>query len=126
MSRKQNLYIIGITVILYLINQTVKNDIPIEFIRWFLTCYFNDAIGGMTFIAYCNVVLSFRNRKLIKLWQIETLLFFCGIFWEYITPLFRMNTVSDKWDVVAYMAGGFLYWICVKKERYANGYKKEY
>ena len=116
MSRKKNLIIIGITVALYIINRIVKNSIPIEAIRWFMTCYFNDTIGGMTFMAYCNIVFSFYNRRIIKLWQIELLMFFCGIFWEYLTPMFRANTVSDIWDVLAYMIGGFLYWIITRKE----------
>lgn len=53
---------------------------------------------------------------MIKLWRIELLMFFCGIFWEYIAPMFRANTVSDTWDMLAYMIGGFLYWIITKKE----------
>lgn len=81
-----------------------------------MSCYFNDTIGGMTFVAYCNIVFSFYNRKMVKLWQIEALLFFAGLFWEYVTPIFRENTVSDIWDVVAYMMGGFLYWILTRKE----------
>ena len=58
-----------------------------------------------------------RYRKMIKLWQIELLLFPCGIFWEYITPLFRHNTTTDPCDILAYMIGGFLYWIIARKER---------
>ena len=50
------------------------------------------------------------------MWQIEALLLLAGLFWEYVTPLFRENTVSDIWDVVAYMMGGFLYWILTRKE----------
>ena len=116
MSRRNNLVIIAITITLYIINQIIKKQIPIEPIRWFMSCYFNDTIGGMTFIAYCNIVFSFYNRKMVKLWQIEALLFFAGLFWEYVTPLFRENTISDIWDVFAYMMGGFLYWILTRKE----------
>lgn len=123
MLRKNNFIIIGITILLYIINQILKNKIPIESIRWFMDCYFNDTIGGITFVAYCNIVFSFYNRKMIKLWQIEYLLFFAGLFWEYVTPIFRKNTVSDIWDVAAYMMGGFLYWLIVRKEQ--NGTKEE-
>lgn len=56
--------------------------------------------------------------KMIKLWQIELLLFFAGLFWEYIAPKFRANTISDIFDVLAYIAGGFLYWIILRKEQY--------
>lgn len=117
MSKKKNIFIIGITVVIYMVNQTIKTRIPVEAVRWFMSCYFNDTIGGITFMAYCNIVFSFYNRKMTKLWQIGLLMFFCGVFWEYLTPIFRMNTVSDVWDIVAYMLGGFLYWIIIKEER---------
>lgn len=123
MSKKNNIIIIGVTVALYSVNQIIKTEIPIEVIRWFMCCYFNDTIGGITFIAYCNIVFGFYNRELIKLWQIELLLFFAGLFWEYVTPIFRTNTISDIWDVLAYMIGGFAYWLLVRKEQ--NGCKKE-
>lgn len=124
MQKKKNITIIGITVALYIVNQIIKTRIPIEAIRWFMSCYFNDTIGGMTFMAYCNLIFSFYNRKMIKLWQIELLMFFCGFFWEYLTPLFRKNTVSDVFDIVAYMVGGLIYWIITRKEQ--NGVKKEH
>lgn len=123
MSKKANLIIIGITVVMYAANQFIKTKIPVEAIRWFMSCYFNDTIGGMTFMAYCNIVFSFYNRKMTKLWQILLLLLCAGLFWEYVTPIFRKNTVSDIWDVVAYMIGGFLYWLIARKER--NGSKEK-
>ena len=116
MSKKKNLYIIGITIVLYITNQTIKAKIPIEPIRWFMSCYFNDTLGGITFLAYCNIVFSFYNKKMVKLWQMELLMFFSGLFWEYVTPIFRQNTVSDMWDILAYMVGGFLYWLIDRKE----------
>lgn len=124
MSKKKNLIIIFITITLYIVNQNIKTRIPVEVIRWFMSCYFNDTIGGITFIAYCNIVFSFYERKMIKLWQIELLMFFCGFFWEYLTPLFRKDTVSDIFDIVAYMVGGLIYWIIARREQ--NGSKKEH
>ena len=80
-----------------------------------MTCYFNDTIGGMTFVAYCSIITCFRDRRLRKLHHIEILMFFCGIFWEYVTPVFREGTVSDPYDILAYMLGGFLYWLIMLK-----------
>lgn len=123
MSRKKNLIIIGVTVALYVVNQTIKTKIPIEGIKWFMSCYFNDTIGGITFVAYCNMVFDFYNRELIKLWQILLLMLCAGLFWEYVTPMFRKNTISDIWDVLAYMTGGFLYWLITRKEQYGSKQK---
>lgn len=116
MQKKYNLTIIAITLILYSFNQITKSFIYIKAIKWFMVCYFNDIVGGITFISYCNVICGvFVNRQIIKLLQIEMLMFFCGLFWEYITPIFRKNTTSDIWDILAYMIGGFIYWIIVKR-----------
>lgn len=123
MSKRKNLIIIGITVALYIVNQVIKTRIPIEAIRWFMSCYFNDTVGGITFMAYCNIVFSFYNREMLKLWQIELLMFFCGFFWEYLTPIFRANTVSDVYDICAYMVGGIIYWGITRKGQ--DGDQKE-
>ena len=80
-----------------------------------MNCYFNDFIGGITFTAYVNYVAILNNRCFIKLWQIECLLLICGFFWEYITPIFRTNTTCDNWDIIAYMLGGFMYWLIIRK-----------
>ena len=115
MSKKKNLVIILITVLLYLLNQQFKEQISNKTLKWFMSCYFNDIIGSMTFMAYSNIVFSFRKIMMSKLWQIELLMFSCGIFWELITPLYRADTVADIWDIFAYMTGGILYWLLIRK-----------
>lgn len=119
--KRKNTYIIVITLVLYLINQIVKTRISIKPLRWFLSCYFNDTIGGITFMAYCGIVLDFFYKKMMKLWQILLLMACCGFFWEYITPLYR-NTISDLWDILAYVCGGFIYWLIVRGN--CNEYKR--
>ena len=80
-----------------------------------MCCYFNDFIGSITFVSYVNTVCSFKDYRLEKLWQIELLLFGSGIFWEYITPLFRKSTTTDIWDLLAYLLGGLSYWMITKR-----------
>lgn len=111
MKKKENLILIMIIFCLYVLNQNIKNIIPIKFIRWFAMCYFNDIIGSMGFIAYCNIITDFYNKEIRKLWQILTVLLCSGIFWEYITPLYRKDTITDVWDIGAYMFGGVIYWM---------------
>ena len=67
MSKKKNLIIVGITVGLYVLNQIIKTKIPIEAIKWFMSCYFNDTIGGITFVAYCNLIFGFFIINTIKI-----------------------------------------------------------
>lgn len=114
--RRKNFILILVTIVLYIINQCIKNKIPIEGIRWFMTCYFNDTIGGITFMAYCGLVFEHYHRRMTKLWQIILLMASCGFFWEYITPLFRTNTISDPWDILAYVCGGIIYWLIMRSE----------
>ena len=118
MVKRKNVFLILVTIILYIINQSIKNKISIHGIKWFMTCYFNDIIGGITFMAYCGLVFEHYHRRMTKLWQIVLLMASCGFFWEYITPLYRSNTVSDIFDIIAYMGGGFLYWLIIRKSEY--------
>ena len=114
MRKRHNFIIVTITLVLYAVNQLIKTKISIKFLRWFMSCYVNDFIGSITFIAYCNVILSFCNKEMTTLWQILLIIFSAGLFWEYVTPLFRKNTVSDIGDIVAYMIGGIVYWLINK------------
>ena len=117
-QQKNNGLIIVITLLLYLINQQIKTTIPFPSIRMLMCCYFNDVIGSMTFLAYCNIILGLRNINLIKLWQIELLMFACGFYWEIITPLYRLSTVTDYGDFLAYLFGGILYWGILQIQKY--------
>lgn len=110
MRKKADLLLILITLSLYIINQLTKADIVSPFIRWFMCCYFNDFIGGITFTSYVDIILLSKNLTLDTLWKIELLMLGCGLFWEFITPLFRKNTVCDIWDIVAYLLGGLAYY----------------
>lgn len=116
MAKRKNLILIFVTIILYTINQCIKNKIHINEIKWFMSCYFNDIVGGITFMAYCGIVFEHYRRKMTKLWQVIFLMVNCGFFWEYITPLFRPNTISDPWDILAYVCGGFIHWLIIRNE----------
>lgn len=112
---KRNVVIILISVLLYILNQCFKTLYSIEIVKWFMSCYFNDIIGSIAFIAYCNIFIEMHGSYLNNLFYIVSLLFVCGLFWEYVTPLFRSDTVADLFDLIAYMCGGFIYWLIDKK-----------
>ena len=114
MTRKLNIWIIVITLILYTINQCTKEKICNEAISLFMCGYFNDIVGSITFMAYVNALLEFKQLSINKLWQISLIMLICSFFWEIITPLFRTSTVADFWDAVAYLIGGFFYWLILK------------
>ncbi len=120
MCVRYNIRIIIITLILYLINRSIKNQIPFEALRWFMCCYFNDLVGAVMFSSYCSLIIYLYCKIVLKLWQTELIMLFSGLFWEYITPFFRSDTVSDVLDVMAYMLGGFIYWLIMRNNSKEN------
>lgn len=114
MHKNKNIIILFITLILVLINRKIKFYITVPYIRWFMVCYFNDMVGAITFVSYCNEVFRRYKSIVTSLWKIEILLCMCGMFWEYVTPLFRKDTISDPCDIIAYLIGGIIYWYLLK------------
>ncbi len=77
-----------------------------------MVCYFNDYIGSISFVAFCNALSKkFCHREFFDgLFKILLLLLCCGLFWEFITPMYRKGSVTDLGDIVAYMSGGISYY----------------
>jgi len=75
----------------------------------FFRGHFNDLMAGVLFPAYVNLMLAVMGLRMHG-W-IMPLLFTlaAGIFWEYVTPLYRPQSVSDPWDVAAYLLGALNY-----------------
>lgn len=82
-----------------------------EYIKYFLNCYLNDILGATVFLLYLSIVLSFFKKKFtFKLIHVESIILTCGILWEYVTPFYRKDTVSDPIDLFAYIFGALLFW----------------
>lgn len=96
-------------LLLYIINRLfLKNMLEWTFIQH----YFNDVLAGMLIVAIVNVLAVIGNQHRLLLISFLRLLIFtciCGLFWEYVTPLYLPYSVSDPFDVLAYMSGGALY-----------------
>lgn len=111
---KINIIIIFISVFLYLLNRLILKDITEGLIHWFLVCYWNDITGAIAVSAYVDSIIFHYSRKEIRIWGLIVILLACGIFWEFITPLFRKNSVCDFGDIVAYELGGVIYYLSNK------------
>lgn len=90
---RKNIILILITLVIYAINQNVKMSIANDAIRWFMTCYFNDMIGGITFTAYCCIFVELYKGSIIKLYQIEGILFLSGVFGNISHPCIEILQV---------------------------------
>ncbi len=99
--------------LLYLLNKFFMRDL----LNWsFGNNYLNDVLAGILIVGIVNALSIIGNQSrllLIRLPRILFFLFFCGMFWEYITPLYIFYSISDPYDVAAYMFGGFCYWILI-------------
>lgn len=80
---------------------------------YLITSHANDLLGGIAFMAYTNLLFSLVRPELRfkKLTSIAIYIFFCGLFWEYVAPLFVPNSISDPLDILTYLIGAILYWV---------------
>ncbi len=100
--------------IFYGINELIKFKVSIPVFGYFFRYHFNDYLGGISFAAYVNLILSFSNWTTFRFTKIKHFIvegLICGIAWEVITPMFLSSSTGDKWDIVAYIAGMLTYWL---------------
>jgi hypothetical protein len=101
------------TFLVYILNKFYLRDL----LNWsFSKNYLNDVLAGILIVGIVNVLSIIGNQRrllLISLPRILIFTFLCGVFWEYVTPLYLHYSISDPHDVAAYMFGGFCYWILV-------------
>lgn len=96
----------------YTLNRIIKNSIDIPVLGCLCKCHLNDFIGGGVFLCYTNMLLIFCKRKPNHSPKfIFAMSLLASICWEYIAPLFLTYSVSDFYDVLAYVLGAFFYMI---------------
>ncbi|WP_426350247.1 hypothetical protein ACPWSR_03140 [Alloiococcus sp. CFN-8] len=117
-ARKKNINILFITLSIYAFNRFyLKSIIEIPVLSVILRNHFNDFLAGVAFLAYLNFILSYY--KMGK-YQVNNFIgaiitaFLCGVFWEFITPLYKVNSTSDWFDILAYILGSSSYIIMTK------------
>lgn len=116
-KQKKDLLFFIVPLILFQVNELIKADIQIPVLGYLLRCHFNDYLGGISFAAYLNFILSMSNWTSFQLTKIQHFLaasLICGICWEFITPLFMPSSTGDMWDVVAYILGMLTYWFAAE------------
>ena len=112
---KKDIIIMIVSILLYVLNNMFKSTYNNDHIYWFMNCYFNDIVGSIAFIAYCNILLSTQGLKLNKLYIIIIVLLCCGCVWEFLAPLIRSDPYCDLWDFIAYVSGGIMYYYITHK-----------
>lgn len=107
---------------IYIINKLKFINVGNEYIKYFLNGYLNDIVGAIVFLLYLSIVLSYLKKTFVfKLCHVQSIILICGILWEYVTPIYRNDTVSDPIDILAYLFGGILFWFVCDGNALMNG-----
>lgn len=116
--RKKNIIILIVTLSIYSFNRFyLKSIIEIPVLSVILKNHFNDFLAGVAFLAYLNFILSYYKMGKYQVNNFRSAIliaFLCGIFWEFITPLYKDNSTSDWLDILAYMLGSSSYILTTK------------
>lgn len=68
-----------------------------------------DFLAGGLMLCVLNALLAAANRPpLARFLPGTAFLLGCGLFWEYVTPLYLARSVSDPWDLLAVWLGGMV------------------
>jgi hypothetical protein len=105
---------------LYSVNNAIFKKIANGYLYSFFNFYFNDLICPLFLLAYSNILLLTVGKGIRRLHLILLFLFFCGAFWEFISPKFIKSSVADCNDMLFYICGGFVYWIIFRWKKYTN------
>lgn len=68
-----------------------------------------DALAGGLMLCILNLLLIYSGRvPMRRVLPATAFLLGCGLFWEWITPLYLARSVSDPRDVLAVWLGGII------------------
>jgi len=113
-----NIFTLISTALCYLINQFLIKELSKNL---FVHNYLNDLLVMLIILPYSNLLLSLFKNTNIRLKGFLHIIIFslaCGVVWEYVTPLYYANSVTDFMDILMFMLGGFLYFISIKLSFY--------
>lgn len=91
------------------------------FMKWYL----NDIIGACGFCAYCDFMSLIFKKATINSFMLIGIIVVAGLFWEYITPMFRVDTTSDIYDLFAYVLGAAIYILIANALNIVRNHKKQ-
>lgn len=101
-------------IIIYFLNKRFCGYIPWQHIAYICKNHLNDFVCGLIFPAYINIILYLDERRTLKSpFIIMGVMLCCGLFWEYAAPLLIPYSVSDPFDVMCYIGGGYVYSLLV-------------
>lgn len=88
----------------YLINQFILKKTK----NIFCNSYFNDLLAPIILLAFSNILLL-PYSKTLKGKNIFIFIGICSIGWEFVTPIYKRDSVSDVIDIIMYIIGAIIY-----------------
>ena len=110
-----DLIVILVIAALYLLNNNIFKQNTTGILREFFICYFNDLMAPMFLLAYSNILLGTKGKRLCNIKHILPFCLCAGCIWEFLAPIIKQGSVTDPCDIIAYLFGGIIYWIIEKK-----------
>lgn len=111
---KKEIVSFGVAMCLYVINKfwlSHRNYFP------FLNSYLNDFIGGYVFATILVMSYRFYLKREIQVQVYFLIIILASLYWEYIAPLYLPYSVKDAKDIIAYLAGGVVFLVFIKRQR---------
>lgn len=99
-------FVAGVLMGLYLLNRHLLIPHTHGFLHRLLSGYFADFLAGGMMVIILFTALHLAHRKPPKPLSCLALALVCGLFWEYVTPLYLPRAVSDPRDILAVLLGG--------------------
>lgn len=96
----------GVLMGLYLLNRFWLIPHTTGLLHRLLSGYFADFLAGAMMVVILFSACRLANRKPPKPLPCLALALLCGLFWEYVTPLYLPRSVSDPRDILAVLLGG--------------------
>lgn len=91
----------------YLVNRFFLIPVSHGALHQLLAWHGADALAGGLMLCILNLLLIYSGRvPLRRVFPATAFLLSCGLFWEWITPLYLARSVPDPRDILAVWLGG--------------------
>ena len=113
-STKKKYFYKNIVVFLFSTLLFLLNYFYLKRTNIFFKCYFNDVLAMPLLLSYSSILFYAINKEKITMNFAVILTIVVSLFWEFITPMYKKDSISDMKDIIAYFFGTFLYIISLK------------
>ncbi len=122
-STKKKYFYKNIVVFLFSTLLFLLNYFYLKRTNIFFKCYFNDVLAMPLLLSYSSILFYAINKEKITMNFAVILTIVVSFFWEYVTPIYKKDSISDINDIIAYFFGTFIYIILLKSRFIYNKFK---